>query len=129
MITMNEYKPGDVIQVIVVGSQPYGLFVKAVEDDEVTGLIHISELSYGFVKDVNQIAKMNETLTAKVLEFDKEAKHLKLSIKACQERSRFQNVSNLKKMAKEKNEYLKDFSRLSESLGTWIAKELEKEEV
>ena len=75
------------------------------------------------------IGLLNTTLTAKVLEFDKEAKHLKLSIKACQERSRFQNVSNLKKMAKEKNEYLKDFSRLSENLGTWIAKELEKEEV
>ena len=37
-----EYKMGDIIKVEVVGSQPYGLFVKSVDDNTITGLIHIS---------------------------------------------------------------------------------------
>ena len=39
-----DYQVGDIIQVVVVGSQPYGLFVKTLNDDGVTGLIHISEI-------------------------------------------------------------------------------------
>ena len=83
-----DYQVGDIIQVVVVGSQPYGLFVKTLNDDGVTGLIHISEISYGFVKDVRQVAKNNDLLTAKILSFDKESKHLKLSMKACLDRNR-----------------------------------------
>lgn len=124
-----DYKVGDVINVIVVGSQPYGLFVKTEYDDGVTGLIHISEISYGFVKDVNQFAKVNDVLVAKILNFDKEAKHLKLSIKACLEKNRYHRMASDQKLLKDHNRNLKDFTPLAIKLSEWIAKELEKEEV
>ena len=127
--TMSEYKTGDIIQVIVVGSQHYGLFVHPICDLEVTGLIHISEISHGFVKNVNQIAKVNDILTAKILSYDNERKHLKLSMKACVERNRYQSIAPVSKISKEKGNYLKDFSTLSLKLNEWIEKELEKEEV
>ena len=39
---MKDYKIGDIINVIVIGSQPYGLFVRPEDDENTTGLIHIS---------------------------------------------------------------------------------------
>ena len=124
-----DYQVGDIIQVVVVGSQPYGLFVKTLNDDGVTGLIHISEISYGFVKDVRQVAKNNDLLTAKILSFDKESKHLKLSMKACLERNRYQEITLNPKWNKSQHYGLKDFTPLAEKLNEWIATELEKEEV
>lgn len=124
-----DYQVGDIIQVVVVGSQPYGLFVKTLNDDGVTGLIHISEISYGFVKDVRQVAKNNDLLTAKILSFDKELKHLKLSMKACLERNRYQKITLDPKWNKSQHYGLKDFTPLAEKLNEWIATELEKEEV
>ena len=124
-----DYQVRDIIQVVVVGSQPYGLFVKTLNDDGVTGLIHISEISYGFVKDVRQVAKNNDLLTAKILSFDKESKHLKLSMKACLERNRYQKITLDPKWNKSQHYGLKDFTPLAEKLNEWIATELEKEEV
>ena len=124
-----DYQVGDIIQVVVVGSQPYGLFVNTLNDDGVTGLIHISEISYGFVKDVRQVAKNNDLLTAKILSFDKESKHLKLSMKACLERNRYQKITLDPKWNKSQHYGLKDFTPLAEKLNEWIATELEKEEV
>ena len=124
-----DYQVGDIIQVVVVGSQPYGLFVKTLNDDGVIGLIHISEISYGFVKDVRQVAKNNDLLTAKILSFDKESKHLKLSMKACLERNRYQKITLDPKWNKSQHYGLKDFTPLAEKLNEWIATELEKEEV
>ena len=126
---MTKYIAGDIIQVEVVGSQPYGLFVKTLNDDGVTGLIHISEISYGFVKDVNQIAKFNDLLTAKILSYDPLTKHLKLSMKACLERNRYQSISSISKMTKNTHYGLKDFTPLANQLNEWIAIELEKDEV
>ncbi len=124
-----KYQVGDIIQVMVVGSQPYGLFVKTLNNDGVTGLIHISEISYGFVKDVRQVAKNNDLLMAKILDFDKESNHLKLSMKACLERNRYQRMFMDAKENQNQHYGAKDFTPLALKLNEWIAAELEKEEV
>ena len=48
---MIEYKIGDIVKVRVTGIERYGIFVSV--DSLYTGLIHISEISSSFVKDVN----------------------------------------------------------------------------
>ena len=48
---------GDVIHVTVTGYAPYGIFVKY---NDYIGLIHISEISKRFVKDVSKYAKLDE---------------------------------------------------------------------
>ena len=50
---MDKFKENDVVPVKVTGIQKYGAFVEI--DDKYDGLIHISEISYGFVKDVNDL--------------------------------------------------------------------------
>ena len=73
------YKLDEVIKCEVTGVNSYGIFVKC--DSDYSGLIHISEISDGFVKDVNSFAQVNDFIFCRVIEIDEENKQLKLSIK------------------------------------------------
>ena len=64
----------------ITGIQPYGAFVSF--DDEVKGLIHISEISERFVKDVRSFVSIDDHVLVKVIDVDTEHKQLRLSFKA-----------------------------------------------
>ena len=72
-------KTGDIIDVTITGIQPYGAFASL--PDQSSGLIHISEISDGFVKDVNDFLKIGDTIFVEILEVDEDACRCKLSIK------------------------------------------------
>lgn len=71
---------GDIIDVKITGIQPYGAF--AMLPDDSTGLIHISEISEKFVKSIDNFVRVGESIKVKVIDFDKESQHAKLSLKA-----------------------------------------------
>ncbi len=73
------YKINDIVKCVVTGFKEYGIFVKV--DEEYDGLIHISQISESFVKNVRDYCNLNETLYVKVIGVDEEHKQLKLSIK------------------------------------------------
>ena len=73
------YNIGDVIKCTVTGFKDYGIFVKV--DHDYIGLIHISEISESFVRNVSDYSEVGETIYAKIIEIDEESKQLKLSIK------------------------------------------------
>ena len=73
------YKINDIIKCEVSGISNYGVFVKC--SDDYTGLIHISEISEGFVKNVMDFAKVGDIISCRVIDIDEDDKHLKLSIK------------------------------------------------
>lgn len=75
---MEKFIEGDIIEGIVTGVEDYGLFVSF--GDHSSGLVHISEISDYFVKDVSDYAKVGDTIVAKVLSVD-HVGHYKLSIK------------------------------------------------
>ena len=76
---MNNYSKGMLVKVQVTGIEKYGIFVSV--DDTYSGLIHISEISDGFVKNVSDYVSIGETIFAKVIDIDEENNKLKLSIK------------------------------------------------
>ena len=76
---MTNYKKGMLVKVQVTGFEKYGIFVNI--DQDYSGLIHISEISDGFVKNVSDYVSIGETIFAKVIEVDDENLQLKLSIK------------------------------------------------
>ena len=76
---MSRYIKGETVVGIVTGIEKYGIFVSL--DEYYSGLIHISEISDSFVRNVNNYVKIGETIKAKVLEEDENQCHLKLSIK------------------------------------------------
>jgi S1 RNA binding domain protein len=67
----------------VTGITHFGAFVEL--EGGVTGLVHISEIADNYVKDVNDHLKMNDIVTVKVINVDKDGK-IGLSIKQAIER-------------------------------------------
>ena len=58
---------GDIVSGIVTGIKDYGAFVQV---EDYCGLIHISEFSDGFVKNINEIVTVGEVVSVKILEID-----------------------------------------------------------
>ncbi len=65
---MAKYEKGKVVTGCVTGIESYGIFIGL--DDYYSGLIHISEISNGFVKNIKFYLKNGETKRVKVLDVD-----------------------------------------------------------
>ena len=76
---MGKYKKDEVVEGLVTGIEQYGIFVGL--DEYYSGLIHISEISDNFVRDINNYVNIGETIKARVIESDDDTFHVKLSIK------------------------------------------------
>lgn len=74
------YQVGQIVEGKVTGIQPYGAFI--VIDKDISGLIHISEISDGYVKDINRFVHIGDTVRVKIIEIDLSMKQAKLSLKA-----------------------------------------------
>ena len=114
---MTKYKKGKIVPCTVTGIESYGIFVSL--DKYYSGLIHISEISHGFVKEINDFVKVGEIINAEVLDVDDDLGQLKLSIK------------NIKyKIHKIPKRTIKEtplgFKTLAYKLPFWISKSLQK---
>jgi ribosomal protein S1 len=77
-------KSGSTIEVTVTNITPFGMFVTVpVPGKELTldGLLHISELSWDKVEDINQLYTSGQKVEAKVIGLDKDARRVDLSVK------------------------------------------------
>lgn len=74
---------GSVLTGKVTGIQAYGAFVALDENNQ--GLVHISEITHGYVKDIHDYLKVGDEVKVKVLSVDKEAGKIGLSIRATEE--------------------------------------------
>jgi S1 RNA binding domain protein len=72
---------GDVLSGTVEHIAPYGAFVRL--DNGQKAMVHISELSYNFVKNVADVLVLSQQVTAKVIKIDDKGR-IDLSIKALQ---------------------------------------------
>ena len=115
MNTGIKYVPGSVVYGEITGIKPYGAFVEL--DDGYTGLIHISEFSNGFVKDVNNFVKIGDHYMLKVIDVDKENKQLRLSYKAYIGNSR-RKYRKINFLGMPENEI--GFSSIADALPKWI---------
>ncbi|MCX6346609.1 MAG: 30S ribosomal protein S1 [Actinobacteria bacterium] len=73
------YKIGDVIEGKVTRIVKFGLFVQIQEDME--GLVHISELSAEPVKKPSDVAKIGDDLVVKIIDIDFDKRRMAFSIK------------------------------------------------
>ena len=69
---------GNIVSGVITGIKDYGAFVQV---EEYCGLIHISEFSDGFVKNISDIVAIGDVVSVEILEVDEEGKKLKLSYK------------------------------------------------
>ena len=92
--------PGTVLEGTVETLKPYGAFVKI--DDDITGLVHVSQISRKRVQDPSNVLKKGDVVKAKVLTV-KDGK-LSLSMKALEEEKevkREEEIRNVKLPASE----------------------------
>ena len=105
-----EYKIGDIIECKVTGIEKYGIFVCV--DDTYSGLIHISEVSDDFVRNINDYVKIDEIIFCRVIDVNNRLHQLKLSIKDINYKKN-NDIDNIK-------ETRKGFLPLKENLEKWI---------
>jgi len=113
---MEKYNVEDMIKCKVTGIEKYGIFVSV--NEEYSGLIHISEISEGFVRNVNDFVQIGEEITAKIMEITEVDKHMKLSIKNLNYRD--------EKMKYKIKESANGFQPLKESLMNWVEEKMTK---
>ena len=76
---MNSINVGNIVKGQITGVTPYGVFVSL--EDDYSGLVHISEVSDKFVKDLPMLFNIGDIINVKILEIDEDKREVKLSIK------------------------------------------------
>lgn len=113
-----KYKPGQVVEGKVTGIQSYGAFVAL--DGRTAGLIHISEISDGYVRDIEQYVHVGETIRVKVIDYDPHTDQARLSLKALHHtRVRNRRRPPLSKASLPPSR--KGFASIRENMPRWIA--------
>ncbi|MFD1707808.1 S1 domain-containing post-transcriptional regulator GSP13 [Siminovitchia sediminis] len=116
------YNQGDIVTGKVTGIQPYGAFIAL--DQDTQGLVHISEIKHGFVKDIHEVLSIGEEVKVKVLQVNEDEGKISLSIRALEDapsaeevkrpRSRRQGSVRLEDVDRE------GFNTLKDKLQEWI---------
>ncbi|HET9908685.1 MAG TPA: S1 RNA-binding domain-containing protein [Anaerolineales bacterium] len=75
-----EIEPDMIVKGKVVRLEAYGAFVDI--GAERPGMVHVSELTHGYVKTPNEVVKEGDEVEAKVLDVNRKKKQIKLSMKA-----------------------------------------------
>lgn len=115
---MANYKKGRIVRGTVTGIESYGVFVSY--DEYYSGLIHISEISYGYVKNITDYVNVGDVIYAEILEVDESLGQLKLSIKNID--YKYNRGIRRRKIY----ETSQGFSTLAYNLPIWIEKSLKK---
>jgi general stress protein 13 len=78
-----KFEVGAIIEGEVTAIKPFGAFVAL--DEKTQGLVHISQVSHGFVKDINEVLSVGQKVNVKIMSIDEESGKISLSIKETQE--------------------------------------------
>ena len=75
---LKKIKPGDILEGVITGITPFGIFVNA---SGLEGLVHLSELSWDKVTDVASKFKVGEKIKVMVLSIDDAGRRVAYSVK------------------------------------------------
>lgn len=114
-----KYEVNEIVQGVVTRILPYGAML--VFEDETMGLLHISEISNSYIRNIYRYLKIGAVYQVKVLSFDSEKNFLKVSLKGLSEEERRKNLG-----LNERNKALIDSKLLISKLNDWIKIEIDK---
>jgi len=77
----NRYKIGQLVEGTITKLAKFGAFARIKDDDEIEGLIHISELSDGRINHPKEVVKEGLVVTLRVIRIDADKRRLGLSLK------------------------------------------------
>jgi len=114
---MQKYEKGNVVTGCVTGIEKYGIFVGL--DEFYSGLIHISEISSNFVRNVSDYVTVGETIRVRIMDVDEENYHVKLSIRDLDYRVSMKNRSKILEVGG-------GFHPLEKRLDGWISDKIKE---
>ncbi|OEG00304.1 RNA-binding protein S1 [Vulcanibacillus modesticaldus] len=102
----------------VTGITHFGAFVELPNGE--TGLVHISEISDSYVKDVNEFLKVDDVVTVKVINVEENGK-IGLSLRGAREKQVSKSMKQTRRYSRESfdeklNKFLKDSEERLSSL-------------
>lgn len=109
------YQVGQLVIGKVYNVKPYALFLSF--DEHTTGLLHISEISDSFVRDIEKYGSVGDEIKVKVLSIDKENGFLRVSYKQVPPEEAYSSHVNQRKLPVTTEE---EFLPLKEKLDEWI---------
>lgn len=110
---------GQIVEVTITGIQPYGAFAKLPDGSD--GLIHISEISSRFVRNVENFVHVQDVVDVKVLDIDPTTGQAKLSLKAIDASlKRREKRATYHHPRRSIHETPKGFQPLADMLPVWI---------
>lgn len=99
-------KEGDIVKGEITAIKPYGAFVKI--DEHTSGLIHISEFSDRYVRDIEDYVSVGDVIDLRIIHVEEDSR-LSLSFKSLHKRKKRYRI-RLKS----------GFSPLKKALKKWI---------
>lgn len=118
------YRKNDVVEGIVNNVVDYGAFVYI--DYHTSGLIHISEITNGFVSDISRYLSIGQKIFCRVIDVDNEKGHLRLSLKNIQKNIKPRSLRR-ERLLQQKQSLLPanklGFKSLQDNLDKWIEEE------
>ena len=110
-----KYQVGQLIVGKVYNVKPYALFMSF--DDGVTGLLHISEISDSFIRDIEKYGSVGDEIKVKILSIDKDNGFLRVSYKQVPPEEMYSSHTNQRKVPATSED---EFLPLKEKLDSWI---------
>ena len=110
-----KYQVGQLIVGKVYNVKPYALFMSF--EDGVTGLLHISEISDSFIRDIEKYGSVGDEIKVKILSIDKDNGFLRVSYKQVPPEEMYSSHTNQRRMPTTSED---EFLPLKEKLDSWI---------
>ena len=115
-----KYEVGQLVIGTVTNVKPYALFMDF--EDGVSGLLHISEISDSFIRDIEKYGTKGDQLKVMIVSIDENNGFLRVSFKQVPPEEMFSShTNNARKIPETSDE---DFKALEEKLPEWIANTL-----
>jgi translation initiation factor 2 subunit 1 len=89
-------EPGELVVGRVDEIEDFGVFVDLEEYTDKRGLVHVSEVASGWIKNVRDHVGLDERVVCKVLEIDEDAQQIDLSIKDVNDHQRSDKIQEWK---------------------------------
>ena len=115
---------GDILIGTVSKVRPYAAFLSF--EEGVNGLLHISEINGGFIRDIEKYVSIGDEIKVKVIDIDATNGFLRVSIKDLPEEERYSTHINREKVSVIAKD--DEFETIKESLPKWIENTLKEAE-
>lgn len=121
----SNYAIGSIIQGKVTRIVTYGAFLEFPNGQ--SGLLHISEVSDRYVRDIHSFLSVGDELSVRVLAIDPGNGYLRLSLKNTTKEGEMPIKTPAKRKRIPISEDQVDFTKLKEKLPEWISEALKEE--